>query len=156
MDSINNLAPLFEAHLELREPDLIYTPTLDPNDPKSFQALIEGLIEDILNIAAHFPRVSLKQQITYLEEISSNQDIADMKTEILSNVHYVVKEATRFADDFQAYSYFWLDDRDLYLSNFLQYSRQLSAEEMELVENNDSLAPKLCPPKMEHFREQVK
>lgn len=34
MDPSNNYAPLFESRLELLEPNLIFVPSLDPNDPK--------------------------------------------------------------------------------------------------------------------------
>lgn len=155
MDPINGLAPLFEAELELLEPDLVFTPSLEYDDKGGFHKLIDDLITDILDIASHFPRISSRRQTTYLDDILANPDIADMKMDILSNVQNVAKQALNFCDNFQAYSYFWYDDRKVYLDNFLRYSRQLTPEEMELVENNDSAAPKLCKPKMENFREQV-
>lgn len=153
MDSINNLSPLFEAQLELQEPELVFIPSLD-EDPKGFHAILTNLITDIIQIAANFPRLSTTRA-TYLEEIQSHKDISEMKTEITCNVQKVMSDAMEFCDSFQTYSYFWLDNKDTYLKNFLLYSRQLTPDEMDLVYTKDSLAPKHSPPKMEHFREQI-
>lgn len=40
MDPINNYAPLFESRLELLDPNLIFVPSLDPNDPKGINDFI--------------------------------------------------------------------------------------------------------------------
>lgn len=58
MDPLNMLEPLFEAQLELREPDLVFVPPLDSSKSDSFLSLVQGLIEDIIQMATLIPRVS--------------------------------------------------------------------------------------------------
>ena len=41
------------------------------------------------------------------------------------------------------------------MQQFLEYSRQLSIDEMEMVAALDPKAPKRSPPRMEQFREQI-
>ncbi|XP_044764909.1 dynein beta chain, ciliary [Coccinella septempunctata] len=155
MDPTNELPPLFEAQLVLREPDIIFIPSLNPQDRDCLKAFIEGLISDIMNIAAVVERFSKTKDVSYLEEIGTNPDIVDMKTDILLNVDQVIENVYEFCDTFETYAYLWLDNRDHYLEQFLSYGRQLSNEENELVMMKDSMAPKLRPPKMEQFREQI-
>lgn len=94
-------------------------------------------------------------QTDYLQEIENNQDILDMKNEIIEGVKIVMNEANEFASGVDAYSYLWLDDSQSYLAQFLTYGRQLTMEEMEYVANNDPAQPKISNPKIEDFREQV-
>lgn len=93
---------------------------------------------------------------TYEEDLENNQDILEMKEEIMEGVRTVLEEASDFASSFEAYSYLWLDDRQTYMSQFLSYGRQLTGEEMDLVAAGDSMQPELSTPKMDLFREQVK
>lgn len=65
MDPINELAPLFEAQLELRDPDLVYVPSLDLDCPDGFSSLIQGLIYDIIKMAS------------LVEKINKTPDIPD-------------------------------------------------------------------------------
>lgn len=58
MDPSNNMAPLFEVQLELREPDLIFVPSLDLEKPDGFIKTVEELISDILSMAKLIPRIT--------------------------------------------------------------------------------------------------
>lgn len=155
MDVANNLAPLFESHLKLLEPDVVFIPSLESSAPQGFKAVINGLIDDIIETTSLVKRLSQTANKTYKEEIESNKDIIDIKTDILLNVDQVIGEAYEFCDSFQSYSYLWLDDRTQYLEQFLKYGRPLTSEEFELVLLKDPGAPKCSPPKMEQFREQI-
>lgn len=53
------------------------------------------------------------------------------------------------------YAYLWLEDRDAVMQQFLNFSRQLTYEEVEMLNAQDPKAPKKCFPKMEQFREQI-
>lgn len=155
MDASNNLAPLFESQLLLKEPDIVFVPSLETNDQDGFNALINGLINDIIETSAIVPRLYQTIKKPYKDEIEMNQDIIDIKADILLNVEKVLEEAYEFCNSFQSYSYLWLDDRDEYLKQILNYGRQLTNEELELVAMKDAFAPKMSPPKMETFREQI-
>lgn len=155
MDPTNELPPLFEAQLVLREPNIIFVPSLNPQDQDSLKIFVEGLIADIMNISSVVKRFSRTRDLSYLDEISTNSDIVDMKLDILQNVDQVIENAYEFCDNFENYAYLWLDNREHYLQQFLTYGRQLNNEENELVILKDSMAPKPKPPKMEQFREQI-
>lgn len=58
MDPSNNMAPLFEVQLELKEPDLIFVPSLDLEKPDGFIKIVEELISDILSMAKLIPRIT--------------------------------------------------------------------------------------------------
>lgn len=58
MDPSNNMAPLFEVQLELREPDLIFVPSLDLDKPDCFIKTVEELISGILSMAKLIPRIT--------------------------------------------------------------------------------------------------
>lgn len=52
-----NMPPLFEAHLHLREPDIVFVPALDHSED-GFASLVQGLIADIVAMAGLIPRVA--------------------------------------------------------------------------------------------------
>ncbi|XP_067212065.1 dynein beta chain, ciliary [Linepithema humile] len=154
MDPIGQCEALLEAKLELREPDLYYMPSLEPEDPDGLDQLILGLLNDITGMAALVPR--LKSDFAgYAEELRHDDDIKGMKDEILTSVATAVEEATDFCSNFEGYAYLWLDDRDVVMQQFLEYSRQLSMEEMDMVAVQDPKGPTKSPPKMDQFREQI-
>jgi hypothetical protein len=67
MDPKNGFAPLFEAQLELCEPNLVFVPPLDPAAPESFTSVVEGLINDIVKMASLISRVALCHGTTSYE-----------------------------------------------------------------------------------------
>lgn len=85
----------------------------------------------------------------------TDHDVKEMKQEILLSVERAVEEATQFCGDFERYSYLWLEDREYCMELFLEYGRILDPDEIEMVINNDSQAPKPCPPTIEAFREMI-
>lgn len=56
---------------------------------------------------------------------------------------------------FDNYSYLWLDDRSMYMDQFLNYGRQLSPEEMDLITMQDPMAPRHTPPALDLFEQQM-
>lgn len=155
MDASNNLPALFEAQLKLMEPNVVFIPSLNPNEPDNFQSLISQLLDDIMKIASIIPRLSKTSALSYDSEIAANPDITDIKRDILENVDKVVNDAYGYCDSFQNYGYLWLEDKLMYMDQFLNYGRQLTEEEMTLVQSKDPDAPKPCQPKNEAFKEQI-
>jgi len=100
MDPIGQCEPLLEAKLELREPDLYYIPSLEPEDPDGLDQLILGLLNDIIGMAALIPRLK-NDSIGYAEELASDVDMKGMKDEILTSVATAVEEATDFCSNFE-------------------------------------------------------
>lgn len=52
------VAPLFEAQLDLRVPDMVFTPSLEFGAGDSFFELVECLINDVFRISSLVPRVA--------------------------------------------------------------------------------------------------
>lgn len=154
MDSTNKLSPLFEAKLELTGTNLVFVPSLNPDDPKGFNCTLADIMNDIIKICTLVPRVVPNKQ-TYEEIICSNTDIKEMKNEIMHSAADVVQEANDFCRTFDKYAYLWLDDRQTNMEIFLTYGRMLNSEEIELASFDDPAAPPKCPPKIESFRDQI-
>lgn len=58
------VAPLFEVHLELSDSTVQYRPSLDTADDNSFLKLMESLLRDTYSSAARVPRL-LEGQLNY-------------------------------------------------------------------------------------------
>lgn len=76
----------------------------------------------------------------------------------MQNIWHVL-QAVEYKNSFSHHSYLWLDDRHVFLKQFLMYSHQLSPEELETVANaaaNEELPGlKETPPTTLQFKEQV-
>lgn len=155
MDPSNHNAPLFESRLELLDPDLVFVPSLDPNDEKGFNQMLKTLIDDIIRMSSLIECLRSNDGNTYTEAIELNNDIKEMKQEILEGVERVMVEAAEFCRDFERYSYLWLDDREQCMSMFLSYGRFLDVDEIELIALQESTAPEPSSPTIEAFREQI-
>lgn len=155
MDPANNLPPLFESRLELEIPNMIFIPSLDPSDKNSFNHLLINLVDDITIMSSLIPRLHKEAEKTYEEMISNEEDIKEMKQEILLSVEKAIEEAGQFCRDFERYSYLWLEDREYCMELFLEFGRILDPDEIELVANKDPAAPKPTPPTIEAFREMI-
>lgn len=53
----SSYAPLLEACLELHEPDLVFTPSLDSTVENNFCSIIEGIIVEIIELSKLMPRI---------------------------------------------------------------------------------------------------
>lgn len=101
MDPLGQKEPLLEAKLELREPDLFFEPSLDPDDPDGLDQLILGLLNDIIGMSSLVPRLKNDSSPGYASELEQDDDIKAMKTEILASVTKAVEEATDFCGIFE-------------------------------------------------------
>lgn len=90
MNPKNKLAPLFEAQLELLDPDMVFSPTLDSNDEKGFTALINNLIDDILRMSTLIERIDKKKTASYHDQIIKHNDIIEMKEEVFDGIERVI------------------------------------------------------------------
>lgn len=100
MDPTNQCEPLLEASLELREPDLYFIPSLEPDDPDGLDQLLAGLLVEIIGMAKLITRLKADTE-SYEEELEKDEDICAMKNEILTSVTKAVEEATDFCNIFE-------------------------------------------------------
>ncbi|XP_041975803.1 dynein beta chain, ciliary [Aricia agestis] len=157
MNPKNKLEPLFEAQLELLDPDMVFSPTLDPSDEAGFTSLLNSVIDDILRMATLVRRIDPRRGENYDEYVAGHHDIVDMKDEIISSIDKVIEDANEFCKTFENYSYLWLEERDAVMEIFLTYGRVLSPDEVDRLaaDDADAARPEPAPPKMEAFREQI-
>ncbi|KAL4716849.1 hypothetical protein ACJJTC_012660 [Scirpophaga incertulas] len=157
MNPKNSLSPLFEAKLELLEPDMVFSPSLDPNDEKGFMEMIKGIISDILMMSKLIVRIDENKEKSYEHDIVKSEDVIEMKDEIVNAIEKVIEDANEYCKTFENYAYLWLEERDAIMEIFLTYGRILQPEEIDRIgsEDKDNPPPTPCPPKMEAFREQI-
>lgn len=65
-----NVAPLLEIRMELEDAGLTFNPSLEMGAEHGFLALIEGLVNDIYNVARLIPRLA-KGKLNYKVSHSS-------------------------------------------------------------------------------------
>ncbi len=75
-----------------------------------------------------------------------------MREEIITRVSSVVTQAAKYRDSYSTYSYLWVDDRQVFLGQFLLYSHVLTQEEIEQA--GDEGVPE-DPPTLSKFKSQV-
>lgn len=52
------MAPLFEAQLDLKVPDMVFSPPLELGAGDSFLELVESLVDDVFRISSLVPRLA--------------------------------------------------------------------------------------------------
>ncbi len=57
-DQRAGVSPLFEAQLDLKVPDIVFTPSLEFGAGDGFFELVESLINDVFRISSLVPRLA--------------------------------------------------------------------------------------------------
>ncbi|PNJ88261.1 DNAH17 isoform 1 [Pongo abelii] len=151
MDNMESIAPLFEIRMELDEDGLTFNPTLEVGSDRGFLALIEGLVNDIYNVARLIPRLA-KDRMNYKMDLEDDTDLIEMREEVSSLVINTMKEAEEYQDSFERYSYLWTDNLQEFMKNFLIYGCAVTAEDLDT--RTDDTIPK-TPPTLAQFQEQI-
>uniref|UniRef100_A0A2K5MWZ2 Dynein axonemal heavy chain 17 n=1 Tax=Cercocebus atys TaxID=9531 RepID=A0A2K5MWZ2_CERAT len=151
MDNMESIAPLFEIRMELDEDGLTFRPSLEVGSEHGFLALIEGLVNDIYNVARFIPRLA-KGRMNYKMDLEDNTELIEMREEVSSLVINAMKEAEEYQDSFERYSYLWTDDLQEFMNNFLIYGCAVTAEDLET--QTDDTIPK-TPPTLAQFQQQI-
>ncbi|XP_043570859.1 dynein axonemal heavy chain 17-like [Chiloscyllium plagiosum] len=151
MESQAHASPLFEVRLELTESDTEFRPTIGIGS--EFYNLIETLMNDVYKFVGLVPRlakhVTRKKYQIDLEEMA---DLTEMREEIMTLVITTMRQAEKYEESFDSYSYLWVDDRNEFLEEFLIYGRVLTQEEIESY-GEGGVPP--TPPTLEQFKNQI-
>ncbi|XP_044194722.1 dynein heavy chain 9, axonemal isoform X6 [Thunnus albacares] len=146
-------APLFEAQLDLKVPDMVFTPSLDFGTGDSFFELVESLINDVFRISSLVPRLAQHSPFPhYQTDMEDMADLADMRHLLMDRVQSVMATCCEFRNSLECYSYLYVDDRKEFMRQFLLYGHVLTSQEMEVYA--DDGVPE-SPPTLDNFREQV-
>ncbi|KAM9837728.1 LOW QUALITY PROTEIN: dynein axonemal heavy chain 9 [Aulostomus maculatus] len=146
-------APLFEAQLDLKVPDMVFTPSLEFGERDSLFELVESLINDVFRISSLVPRLAQHSPFPhYQADMEDMADLADMRHLLMDRVQDVMATCCKFRNSLEHYSYLYVDDRKEFMRQFLLYGHILTNQEMELYA--DDGVPE-NPPILQNFREQV-
>uniref|UniRef100_A0A8C5LC16 Dynein axonemal heavy chain 17 n=1 Tax=Jaculus jaculus TaxID=51337 RepID=A0A8C5LC16_JACJA len=146
-----SIAPLFEIRMELDEEGLTFNPSLEIGEEDGFLTLIEGLINDIYNVARLIPRLA-KGRMNYKSDLEDMAELIEMRDELSNLVIGAMKEAEEYEDSFEKYSYLWVDDLQEFMKNFLIFGHAPTAEELDA--RTDETIPKI-PPTLAQFQQQI-
>uniref|UniRef100_A0A7N6A5B3 Dynein, axonemal, heavy chain 9 n=1 Tax=Anabas testudineus TaxID=64144 RepID=A0A7N6A5B3_ANATE len=146
------VAPLFEAQLDLRVPDMVFTPSLEFGAGDSFFELVECLINDVFRISSLVPRVAQHSPCPHYQVLLDMADLADMRHLLMERVQVAMASCCEFRNSLDHYSYLYVDDRKEFMRQFLLYGHVLNSQEMEVYADDGVLE---SPPTLDNFREQV-
>ncbi|CAF3056070.1 unnamed protein product [Rotaria socialis] len=145
--------PLFQVLLEVQPPEMIFTPSIEPNAPDGFADFIDGLIANsykqsslISRLAKHLPHAN------YQPDIQEMNSLTTIRHDINERVQHVIAKGHEYQRSFDRYAYLWTDDRKEFMRQFLIYGHVLTPEEIQqhaltgIPEN---------PPTTGQFREQI-
>ena len=149
-------APLFATKLELSEPDIIFKPSLEKHIVGNFYDLAVELLDDIFNMAEIIPRVGKQKNVgqNYLDSVRKHSELKTLRDEYIKRIETVIKQSKDKRDSYMEYSYLWMDNRKEYLHFFLNYSRQLTPKEVEMLAENEKSIKKKSPT-LADFKEQI-
>ncbi|KAG7239799.1 hypothetical protein INR49_028387 [Caranx melampygus] len=152
-DQKSVVAPLFEAQLDLKVPDMVFTPSLDFGSGDSLFEVVESLINDVFRISSLVPRLAQHSTFPhYQADMEDMADLADMRHLLMERVQGVMAACCEFRNSLESYSYLYVDDRKEFMRQFLLYSHVLTSQEMEVYAEDG--VPE-TPPTLENFREHV-
>ncbi|XP_077967769.1 dynein beta chain, ciliary-like [Styela clava] len=150
-----HLTPVFQAHLELNAPDMVFKPSLDFNNAQDgFYDLVEGLLNDVYTMSSLVPRLAKEQtgMEHYQADMDDMADLSDMRNEMMERCQMVMDKACEYRNGFDNYAYLWVDDRNEFMKQFLTYGHVLTTEEIEA--HAEEGVPE-NPPTLDMFKEQV-
>ncbi|XP_074840744.1 dynein axonemal heavy chain 11 isoform X2 [Carettochelys insculpta] len=148
-----NPAPLFQAQMILRAPDIEFKPSLDKEAGDGFYDLVEDLLSNIFRMSAQVKRVAAHLGIENYQSNTDNMlDLSEIRQEIMDRVTDVIGKALDYRNSLDTYAYLWVDDRAEFMKQFLRYGRALTSEEIEA--HVDEGMPDQ-PPNIAQFKEQI-
>ena len=144
--------PLFTAHLELCEPDVIFKPSLERNIAGNLHDVWIDLLEEIYTMADLVPRLSNTSQ-TYLTIVRNHGEMKKLKKTLIERVERTISNANETKNNYLQYSYLWLESKIRYMDNFLTYSRQPDDIEIEKIQTGKKI--KQVKPKLADFEREI-
>lgn len=154
-DKKKEIKPLFEASIELCEPNIIYKPSLDLDIHNNFYDICLGIVEDILTMGSLVPRVaSFSGSSNYMEIIKGHPELVSLKEQFIQNVRQVMDLANTKKNTYNDYSYLWTESRHDTMYFFLNFARELTTEEIKMLDEDESQVKK-CTPTLPQFKEKI-
>ncbi|XP_041830036.1 dynein heavy chain 9, axonemal-like isoform X1 [Melanotaenia boesemani] len=144
------VAPLFEAQLDLKFPDMVFTPSLELGSGDSLFEMVDSLINDVFRVSSLVPRLAEDSPFPhYQADMEDMADLAEMRNLLMEHVQSAMVACCEFRNSLERYSYLYVDDRKEFMRRFLEYGH--IADEEDYTDNG---GPE-NPPTLDNFREQV-
>ncbi|XP_071672368.1 dynein axonemal heavy chain 17 isoform X2 [Patagioenas fasciata] len=143
------VAPLFEVHLELSDNTVQYRPSLDTADDDSFLKLMESLLRDTYGSAARVPRL-LEGQLSYETMLEEHAELSQMREEVLSLAVSAMREGIEYSASFEEQNYLWREDPAEFLQRFLALGSGPGPEEAQPEE-----PPAGGTPTLQMFQQEI-
>ncbi|KAM6111100.1 LOW QUALITY PROTEIN: dynein axonemal heavy chain 17 [Pterocles gutturalis] len=130
MSPKEDVAPLLEVRMELRDGRVRYQPSLQQGDNDSLLVLMETLLRDIYGCTACIPRL-LEGELGYKTTLEEQEDLGRVREELVSLAVGAMTEGEEYSASFEEQSYLWLEDPQEFLQSFLDFSSVPGSEELE-------------------------
>ncbi|XP_071881804.1 dynein axonemal heavy chain 17 [Anas platyrhynchos] len=143
----DNVAPLFEVHMDLCDSRVGFRPSLEMLDDNSFLELVENLLSDIYGAAECMPLL-LEGKLSYKTELEEHGELSRMREEVVTLVVNAMKEGEEYSASFEEHSQLWLEDPEEFLQRFLTSRRASSPGEPEEP-------PPHGPPPLQLFKQEI-
>ncbi|CAG5911397.1 unnamed protein product [Menidia menidia] len=147
------VVPLFEAQLDLRVPDMVFTPSLEFGARDSFFEIVESLISDVFKMASLVPRLAKHSPFPhYQADMEDMADLADMRNQLMERVLSAMAACCDFRNSLERYSYLYVDNRKEFMRRFLLSGHISTNPDFE--DDIDKRNPE-SQPTLDDFRAQV-
>uniref|UniRef100_A0A3P9AKI4 Dynein axonemal heavy chain 17 n=1 Tax=Esox lucius TaxID=8010 RepID=A0A3P9AKI4_ESOLU len=131
-DQRGGVAPLFEAQLDLRVPEMVFNPSLEYGASDSFYDLVESLVNDIYRTSSLVPRLASHSSFPhYQADMEDMADLADMRQLLMERVQGAMATCCEYRNSLEGYAYLYVDDRKEFMRQFLLYGHALTSQEIE-------------------------
>ncbi|XP_076548684.1 dynein beta chain, ciliary isoform X2 [Osmia lignaria lignaria] len=160
-DPEGDIHPLFEIQLYLENPEIGFQPSVNINDPEGFYPFMESLLLDMVKMGGLIPRVDpqlVEERENYSTDVAEEEGIVFMLEEICNRVKFALTEMKEHAEKYESFSWLWLDDRQEYLSYYLQFSQYVNPEVRQAIKDHPEYLPenmKLKKPDLADFKREI-
>ena len=90
----------------------------------------------------------------YLELINNHEELKKLREDFMSRVESNIEKSNQKMQSYLTYAYLWTESRKDFMYFFINYSRQLTEEEILAIEDDEKSVKKQSP-SLEQFKEQI-
>ncbi|KAK4884537.1 hypothetical protein RN001_000808 [Aquatica leii] len=155
-NSKHEICPLFQLVLELHDRQIVYVPSADLEESYNFLNFVNMLEDDICKMGIFMQRIDkTNPEPDYYNEVLNSNSISTHKQNLTTRVVAALYQAQEYINNFDEYTYLWIDNRQECLRQFLLYGRMLSVQELEEESDENGPGLKQTPPTIVQFRSQI-
>ena len=153
--------PLMHGTLELQPPTPFFTPGLVEADAEKGPMITDwfsDLHNDFCKVGELVPRIARHTgKANYQSDLHESEGLLELKEELDYKCHSVQQKAQDYQNGhLENYEYLWTDDRDDFMRQFVMYNHVLTAEELEVwnEEHENEPFPETAPT-LDQYKENI-